>query len=206
MEEKQVTAQVQEEQKKVEEPMRTRSIRATDDTFEKLKDMAISAGYENQGTALGALLELWATEQTRKENPGRATEIDNFETLLSSLGAAFNNALDINAGAEARIRKEFADRIAQTETANAALTDKIRQQVETIAGQAAELDQLRPAKVKISEMETENKTLKETNVRLQAELSELRAEYLAKYQDAFAQLTEATATKKVKRTKQDKAE
>ena len=94
-----------------EETMKTRSIRATDEAFNALKEMAQSGEVANQGEAFTALIRLWESEQAKQLIPGRETEIEDFRMHLNSLGDIYLKSLQLNVDTEARIREEYSARM-----------------------------------------------------------------------------------------------
>ena len=94
-----------------EETMKTRSIRATDEAFNALKEMAESGEFANQGEAFTALIRLWESEQAKQLIPGRETEIEDFRMHINSLGDIYLKSLQLNVDTEARIRDEYSARM-----------------------------------------------------------------------------------------------
>lgn len=88
-----------------------RSIRASGDVFEKLKEIAAQGKMNNQGEALTALVRLWELDQAKVIIPDRGAEIDNFRVTLQKLEESFINALEINLTAEDRVRQEFTGKL-----------------------------------------------------------------------------------------------
>lgn len=94
-----------------QQPTTVRSIRASEAVFEKLKEITAASKMNNQGEALTALVHLWEMDQAKNAIPDRATEIDNYRAALQKLENFFLHALEVNMGAEDRIRQEFSGQL-----------------------------------------------------------------------------------------------
>ena len=95
-----------------EKPTTTvRSIRANEEVFERLKEIAAEGKMNNQGEALTALVRMWEMDQAKASIPDRGTEIDNFRATIHKLEDFFLNALEVNINAEDRIRQGFAGQL-----------------------------------------------------------------------------------------------
>lgn len=103
-----------------------KTIRATDETMEKLKKISEEMGASNQGAALDSLIDLYERDQARTVLPERQTEIDDFNLLLRKLGTAYTASLQLNADAEDRARAAYANQLTIYE-------ETIKQQKEQIA-------------------------------------------------------------------------
>lgn len=106
-----------------------RSIRATEDVFEKLKKIAAQGKMSNQGEALTSLIHLWEIDQAKAMIPNRKTEIENFRLTLQKLEDFFLNALEINLSAEARIRQEFEGKL-ENQTVSISALKKAKEEAE----------------------------------------------------------------------------
>ena len=174
-----------------EETMKTRSIRATDEAFNALKEMAESGDFANQGEAFTALIRLWESEQAKQLIPGRETEIEDFRMHLNSLGDIYLKSLQLNVDTEARVRDEYSARMqGQDRTIN-----NLHEQLQ--AGQNLVSDyknQLDDKKDEIEQMTAEA-------ARQMKELEEVKASFADKLEEqgalnaAIRRLTEADEQK-----------
>lgn len=99
------------------------SVRADEATIAQLEKLADESGMKKT-ELLPALLSAYATEQAKGALPGRASEIENVESLLAQIKTAYLASLELNANAEARIRTEYEARIASNEQAVESLKEK----------------------------------------------------------------------------------
>lgn len=102
------------------------SVRADDETIAKLDKIAEESGMK-KAELLPALLGAYASQQAKGALPGRRTEIENVENLLTQIKNAYLASLELNANAEARIRDEFAARLQSNEQAVASLKEQAEQ-------------------------------------------------------------------------------
>lgn len=93
-----------------------KTIRATDETMDKLKKISEEMQATNQGAALDALIDLYERDKARAVLPERQTEIDDFNLLLHKLGVAYTASLQLNADAEERVRAAYANETEATHT------------------------------------------------------------------------------------------
>lgn len=136
-----------------------RSIRASEAVFEKLKEITAASKMNNQGEALTALVHLWEMDQAKNAIPNRAAEIDNYRATLQKLENFFLHALEVNMGAEDRIRQEFSGQL----KANAA-TINLLQDAKKEADKESALQ-----KEKIEELMTQhNETVENLNAEKEA--------------------------------------
>ena len=88
-----------------------RSLRAPQETFEKLKAIAADNQLGSQGEALTALIRLWEVNKAKVAVPDRATEIETFRSFLNKIEDAYIHSLEVNVAAEDRIKEHFAGRL-----------------------------------------------------------------------------------------------
>lgn len=62
----------------------------------------------NQAQGFNHVMQVVELDKAKTAAPGRATEIEMFEKSVKDIMAAYLNSLEINAGAEARVREQFA--------------------------------------------------------------------------------------------------
>lgn len=140
------------------EEMKTRSVRATEDTFEKLKEIVERSEFNNQGEALTALISMWENEQAKNMLPDRKTEIENFQALMQRINDSFISSLQLNIEAEDRIRMEFAGTLKSNE-----VTINLLQEQKTDAIQKAK------------QLKTEMDLLQKTNNELRTSFDAVKA-------------------------------
>ena len=78
-----------------------KSLRAPQETFEKLKAIAADNQLGSQGEALTALIRLWEVNKAKVAVPDRATEIETFRSYLNKIEDAYIHSLEVNVAAEA---------------------------------------------------------------------------------------------------------
>lgn len=193
----QATEQIAAVTMEQDEKARPRSFRLTDQVYDKIRSAAQAAGYENQSLALSAMLQAWETEQARTANPGRAADIDSYQGLLDQLSAAYMHSLDLGSQAEARIRKEYDDRLTQARIANDTLAAKIKVQNEIVARQAEELEQSRSAAAKATQLEKELDAARQNLTESQKKLADLGVEYATKFAAAMEAIEEGKKKRNV---------
>ena len=99
------------------------SVRADEDTIAKLEALAEESGMR-KADLLPVLLDCYAREQAKGALPNRSTEIDNVRSLLAQIDHAYLASLELAANADARIREEYAARLATNEQAIVSLKEK----------------------------------------------------------------------------------
>ena len=93
-----------------------KSLRAPQETFEKLKAIAADNQLGSQGEALTALIRLWEVNKAKVAIPDRATEIETFRLYLNKIEDAYIHSLEVNVAAEDRIKEHFAGRLEADDT------------------------------------------------------------------------------------------
>ena len=99
------------------------SVRTDDETLKKLETLADESGMR-KADLLPVLIDCYAREQAKGALPNRSTEIDNVRSLLAQIDHAYLASLELAANADARIREEYAARLATNEQAVASLKEK----------------------------------------------------------------------------------
>ena len=94
----------------MESQNKTRSIRATDDTFAKFKEITESIG-SGTNESLSALINAYELQQAKQVHTGQAALIDDFKARADGIIKAYISALELSVNAEDRIRAEFAIQI-----------------------------------------------------------------------------------------------
>ena len=176
-----------------DEMMKTRSIRATDEAFNALKEMAENGEFANQGEAFTALIRLWESEQAKQLIPGRETEIEDFRMHLNSLGDIYLKSLQLNVDTEARIRDEYAARMQGQDLTIKNLHDQLQTGQEMVSDYK---DQLDDKKTELEQMTADSdrvtKELAEVKMSLADKIEEQKA-----LNAAIRRLTEADEEKAV---------
>lgn len=183
--------------------MKTRSVRATEDTFEKLKEIVEQSEFNNQGEALTALISLWENEQAKNMLPDRKTEIENFQALTQRINDSYINSLQLNIEAEDRIRMEFAGTLKSNETTINLLQEQKADSIEKVKRLEAEMDLLQKTnnELRIS-LDAAKATLDSTKVEYDKSLDDkdslnrVLTTNAAKDQDKIKELSEKLAAGK----------
>ena len=108
----------------METTAKVRSVRATDEVFDRFKEFASS--FPNQSEALSSLISSWEMQQAKAVITERATEISDYDTHLQALQSAFLHSLELNENAEARIRQGFQLMLDTKDRTIANLQDQIK--------------------------------------------------------------------------------
>ena len=175
--------------------LKTRSIRATEETFEALKAIA-EKEFNNQGEALTALVSLWESENTKKVLPEQASTVDNVRTHLQAISDIFLTLMQANASTDERVRGEYAARLQSTDITIQKLQKSegeaigkamaMQEQAEKAENERAELEfELTELKKKFEELtasskksledkETLVKVLSESNEKMKKEIESMK--------------------------------
>lgn len=86
------------------------SIRADDDTIERLNAIAEQSGMK-KNELLTALMETYEAERIRSSVPEHAADLDNLRSMMKKIENAFVAAYDFAGNAEERVRGEVAKQI-----------------------------------------------------------------------------------------------
>lgn len=120
---------------------KTRSIRAAAGTFEALKKIAEEGNFENQGSALTALVSLWEEQNAKRVLPEQGQTIDEVRSHLQALSNIFLSQLDSIANTGNRVRTEFQARLEAQELTLESLhkeLEEAREQARACREEAAE--------------------------------------------------------------------
>ena len=85
--------------------LKTRSFRVSEEVSTKLKELC--ENFDNQNSALSALLNAYEVQNARAVLTDRQTDIADYDTHIQAIQSAFLRSLEINENAEKRIRTEF---------------------------------------------------------------------------------------------------
>ena len=88
------------------EELKIKSFRISEDTTDKFR--SICADFDNQNTALSALISAYEIQNAKAVLSTRQTELEDYDVHLQALQRAFLQSLELNSNAEDRIRNEFA--------------------------------------------------------------------------------------------------
>ena len=88
------------------EELKIKSFRISEDTTDKFR--SICADFDNQNTALSALISAYEIQNAKAVLNTRQTELEDYDVHLQALQRAFLQSLELNSNAEDRIRNEFA--------------------------------------------------------------------------------------------------
>ena len=87
------------------EELKTRSFRVSEEVSNKLK--AVCADFDNQNSALDALIKAYEIQLAKSIIVDRKTELSDLDTHLQAIQTAFLRSLELNENAEHRVRAEF---------------------------------------------------------------------------------------------------
>lgn len=82
------------------------NMRISEEIAERFRTFCKNQGI-SQPQGMDSLLSMMELVQAKETFPSRQTEIENFEMHAKSLVSAFLNSLEINAGSEERVKKQF---------------------------------------------------------------------------------------------------
>ena len=85
--------------------LKTRSFRVSEEVSTKLK--ALCENFDNQNSALSALLNAYEMQNAKATLTDRQTDIADYDTHIQAIQSAFLRSLEINENAEKRIKTEF---------------------------------------------------------------------------------------------------
>ena len=85
--------------------LKTRSFRVSEEVSTKLKELC--ENFDNQNSALSALLNAYEVQNARAVLTDRQTDIVDYDTHIQAIQSAFLRSLEINENAEKRIKTEF---------------------------------------------------------------------------------------------------
>ena len=85
--------------------LKTRSFRVSEEVSTKLKELC--ENFDNQNSALSALLNAYEVQNAKATLKDRQTDIADYDTHIQAIQSAFLRSLEINENAEKRIRTEF---------------------------------------------------------------------------------------------------
>lgn len=105
------------------EELKVRSFRISDEISEKFK--LLCGDFENQNTALSALINAYEMNSAKNILVERQTEIKDYDVHIQAIQKAFLSSLELNQNAENRIRAEFENRI----TAKDDIIEKLNSQI-----------------------------------------------------------------------------
>ena len=88
------------------EELKIKSFRISEDTTDKFR--SICTDFDNQNTALSALISAYEIQNAKAVLSTRQTELEDYDVHLQALQRAFLQSLELNSNAEERIRNEFA--------------------------------------------------------------------------------------------------
>lgn len=119
---------------------KSKAFRADEKTIERINTWMESNGISN-GEALERMADIIDMSEAKGQLAGRATEIENFESLVHQLVTSYTASLQLAQNAEARIRDEFAKRMDSQDTTIADLQNRVKtMKDETAAAKAQAAD------------------------------------------------------------------
>ena len=85
--------------------LKTRSFRVSEEVSTKLKELC--ENFDNQNSALSALLNAYEVQNAKATLTDRQTDIADYDTHIQAIQSAFLRSLELNENAEKRIKTEF---------------------------------------------------------------------------------------------------
>ena len=85
--------------------LKTRSFRVSEEVSTKLKELC--ENFDNQNSALSALLNAYEVQNAKATLKDRQTDIADYDTHIQAIQSAFLRSLELNENAEKRIKTEF---------------------------------------------------------------------------------------------------
>ena len=85
--------------------LKTRSFRVSEEVSTKLKELC--ENFDNQNSALSALLNAYEVQNAKATLTNRQTDIADYDTHIQAIQSAFLRSLELNENAEKRIKTEF---------------------------------------------------------------------------------------------------
>lgn len=162
--------------------IRTRSIRADNESFEKFK--VIADEFPNQAQALSSLISVYEIEKSKAILTDRQTEIESFTAYVQKINELYNHSLLLNHDAEIRIRQEFIKQLTSREETIQDLQLKIKSIEITEKSASSEniklQEESKQNKGEIKELENEIKILGEEKIKSDnviKSLTEIMTEY-----------------------------
>lgn len=105
-----------------------KSIRVEDAVMEKFKKLVSDGDFPSQNQALQALITCYEIDKGRAILPDMKMDIDDFQAHVDAILQGFLHALELNNGAENRIRNEFSTSIASKDKTIASLQGQVEDQ------------------------------------------------------------------------------
>ena len=87
------------------EELKARSFRISEEVSAKLKELC--ENFDNQNSALSALLNAYEVQNAKATLKDRQTDIADYDTHIQAIQSAFLRSLELNENAEKRIKTEF---------------------------------------------------------------------------------------------------
>ena len=87
------------------EELKARSFRISEEVSAKLKELC--ENFDNQNSALSALLNAYEVQNAKTTLKDRQTDIADYDTHIQAIQSAFLRSLELNENAEKRIKTEF---------------------------------------------------------------------------------------------------
>ena len=95
------------------EELKARSFRISEEVSAKLKELC--ENFDNQNSALSALINAYEVQNARAVLTDRQTDISDYDTHIQAIQSAFLRSLEINENAEKRIEQQGSDHSAVTD-------------------------------------------------------------------------------------------
>lgn len=127
--------------------MKTRSIRADEETLDKFK--ALSESFGNQGECLASLIKAYEVNKAKSVLSDVKTNISDYESHINAIQDIFISMLESMQNTDTRVRNEYAVRL----DADAKTISDLQSRLD------AAITQVENAEVKVKNLESENELL-----------------------------------------------
>ena len=160
------------------EELKARSFRVSEEVSNKLKELC--ENFDNQNSALSALINAYEVQNARATLIDRQTEVSDYDTHIQAIQNAFLRSLELNENAEKRIRSEFKNLLSsKDETIMQLQTEKAKSDEQTEKYKTAYGNLLTSTEEKLQAMQAQ---VSESEKNLQSEKERANTEQKAREQ------------------------
>ena len=191
-----------------------KTIRLTDETFDKFRKYCKDNGFTSQDQGFDHIMQIVELDRAKAAIPTRLTEIEEFEKSVKDIMAAYLRSLEINENAEGRIREQFSSDLVRKDKTIDDLQTKVdqlkaaKEAAETTAAEAEKAKDQAEKSAAVAERTAEDKkTIADTLAAKLAE-AEKKADGYDTLKDALSASQDAlrAAEQKIKDIQRDAAD
>ena len=178
------------------EELKARSFRISEEVSAKLKELC--ENFDNQNSALSALLNAYEVQNAKATLKDRQTDIADYDTHIQAIQSAFLRSLELNENAEKRIKTEFINLLnSKDQTIVQLQTEKAQADEQVEKYKSATISAMLSGQVEQLKAEVAKLTSKANRAdELNDELSKLKSAYSDKEKAlANAEIAKDTAVK-----------